>query len=148
MRDSSGGPEPSPLPNALASSVELGACATTTTLPGAADANGDRRSTTTYQLDSNAALHRILPTFVVKEHRVAGVWQVFAKSKSTWTAAGAKETDEVWSNATDADRSITRYVTDDVGNLVERWKPEQQDANTTKVVNTYDARRLFVVRTT
>ena len=52
---------------------------------------------------------------------------------------------EVWFDANDANRAITRFVYDlPTGNVLERWKPVQNAANTARAQFGYDDRKLFV----
>src|SRR5262249_38332997 len=70
----------------------------------------------------------------------------FAKSAQTWDASfRVPLTDEVWFDEVDANRAITRRVYDmSTGNVLQRFKPVQNAANTTSTTYTYDDRRMFV----
>jgi len=118
--------------------------------PATSVADGDRQTATEYQLDVSPTKYLVRPYETVKQHRVAGAWVTFAKHRSTWNNnTGKKLTDEMWSDPSDATRSISRYVYEaSTGNLVERWKPKQNAAGSTKTTMIYDARKLFVETST
>lgn len=113
-------------------------------------ANGDRRTLGTFTLKSEPALYRLRSLTTTRAQRVAGVWVMYGKSAKTWdTELKFKLTDEVWFDSVDANRAITRYVYDPAnGNLVERYKPVQNAANTTKTTYYYDNRKLYVATET
>ena len=113
-------------------------------------ADGDRRTTQTFQLKSETNLYSFRPFATVREHRVVGAWTTFAKSASHWDSdLRLKLTDEIWVDNNDANRAETRYVYDpDTGNLLERWKPMQNAAGTTRTTYTYDAKKLFTATET
>ena len=71
---------------------------------------------------------------------------MFGKTAKTWDASHRVPlTDEVWFDANDANRAITRSAYDmTTGNVTQKWKPEQNAAGTTFAAFTYDARKLFV----
>src|SRR5690606_16340653 len=114
--------------------------------------NGDRQTSTTYELNSSPTFYMVYPLEREKSHRVGGTMVMYAKSRQTWDRNnGTKLTDEVWTNANDADRAITRYAYDPgTGNRTKVWKPVQWANNPDPITNLqrttykYDSRQLFV----
>lgn len=113
---------------------------------GTTVADGDRETQHTYLLKSTPDMYRLRPELTTRRHLTGGAMQVFSRSKSTWDVdLKAKLTDEVWFDNNDANRAITRYGVDmTTGNLLERWKPKQNAAATTKAQYQYDSRKLFI----
>jgi RHS repeat-associated protein len=111
---------------------------------GAAD--GDRQTLKTFSVLANATTYRVRPLTVTKEHRISGAMVMFAKSAQEWDPTlSAKLTVETWFDTNDLNRAKARFVYDmTTGNVIERWKPVQNAAGTTKTTLTYDARKLFV----
>ena len=113
---------------------------------GASAADGDRETLTRYVLNADGTTYRLRPLISTRQHRVNGTMTMFAKSAKTWDPTyRVPVTDEVWFDADDANRAITRSDYDmATGNLTRRWKPMQNAAFTTYSAFTYDARKLFV----
>lgn len=111
----------------------------------------DRRTLTTYFLRSGTDQFILRPEGTTEQELANGVWTTYGASRKTWTAQGAQETDEVWVNANDSERAITRYEIDKLtGNRTAVWKPVQWAANPNTATNSnravfkYDDRKLFV----
>jgi RHS repeat-associated protein len=118
---------------------------------GVSLANGDRQTLQTFSLKSETELYRFRPLATRREHLVAGSWVLFAMSAKTWDSdLKFNVTDETWFNTDDTKRAITRYVYDPAnGNLVERYKPVQNElATPKKTTYTYDDRKLYVASET
>ena len=98
----------------------------------------------------DAATYRVRARTTVKEHRVGGAMVTYAKSDQTWDSTLAVNlTNEVWFDTDDTHRAISRSVYDmATGNVVERWKPKQNAATSTKTTLAYDDRKLFVATET
>ncbi|MBA3802928.1 MAG: hypothetical protein H0X22_08485, partial [Acidimicrobiia bacterium] len=109
-------------------------------------ADGDRQTIRTFDMLLDGTTYRVRPRTLTKEHRVGGAMTMFAKSDQTWDPTfAANLTNEVWFDTNDANRAIAKTVYDmTTGNVVERWKPVQNAASTTRTVLTYDSRELFV----
>ena len=114
---------------------------------GTASADGDRHTETAYQIDTGALLYKVHPTVTTRWHRDGGALVMFAKSKSTWDPFyGTQLTRETWVDGDDNNRLIARTVYDNTtGNVVQRWKPKQNAAGSTKTSLFYDLQKLFVV---
>jgi hypothetical protein len=114
-------------------------------LEGPAPADGDRRTDTTYALVSDTSTYRLREISSVRAKRAGAQWLTFAKTASEWDPTyRVALTDEVWVDNDDSHRAITRSVFDmTTGNLVERWKPNQQSGGP-KTAFDYDSRKLFV----
>lgn len=114
---------------------------------GTTQAEGDRRTSSTFVLYSDASLYRLRSIGEVDEHLAGGSWTVYGKRATTWDASfRVPQTSETWFDGDDTHRAIARTVYDlSTGNVLEQWKPVQNEAGTTKRVFTYDARKLFVV---
>lgn len=113
---------------------------------GHSSSNGDRRTRHSYHLHADAFNYLLRPNELVREVLQDGDWDLFGKSRVTWDPSYRfKQTDEVWFDANDAERAITRYVyhDDGTGNLKHRIKPEQY-ASGAKTTYGYDSRLLFV----
>jgi RHS repeat-associated protein len=112
---------------------------------GPSPADGDRVSATTYVLASDATTYRLLTQSMTKSVQSAGVLSLYGKTAHTFDASHTVPvTDEVWFDTDDTHRAITRYAYDmQTGNLLQRWKPVQNAANTTSTTFSYDARKLF-----
>jgi YD repeat-containing protein len=119
---------------------------TQTTVERAIPGDGDRRTTATFALYSDAANYRLRPLTELREHRVNGTWEMFGKTAKTWHPTyRVALTDEVWIDANDTTRAITHFVYDmATGNVLERHKPEQYGVAHTTLQ--YDSRKLFVTR--
>ncbi len=116
---------------------------------GTALENGDRRTTSTFAFSSDTTQHRLRPLTTTREQRVGGAWTMFGKTAKTWDASLAElRTEEVWFDADDGHRAITRFQYDMTGNVIERWKPLQNEASSTRTVFDYDARKLFAITET
>ena len=108
--------------------------------------DGDRLTTTTFTLHADPTTYRLRPLVTTKQQQVAGSLVTFAKTAQTWDATDRVPlTDEVWFDDDDAHRAITRRVYDmTTGNVLERWKPAQNEAATSPTRYTYDDHALFV----
>jgi RHS repeat-associated protein len=114
---------------------------------GTAPADGDRETATTFAVYADSSTYRVRPLTTIEQHRQDGAMKTYARSAKTWDGTRRVNlTDEVWFDGIDANRAITRFAYDmATGNLLERWKPVQDQAkNGRKTTYTYDARRLFV----
>jgi RHS repeat-associated protein len=114
------------------------------------DADGDRETTTEFEVVSTATSYRVRPVTSTKTHQVGGALVVFAKSAQTWDPTFSfKLTDELWFDGDDSHRAITGFVPDmTTGNVIGRYKPKQNAAGTTRAVFTFDSRQLFVATET
>ena len=113
---------------------------------GTSPANGDRETATTFAVYADDMAYRVRPLTTIKQHRTGGAMVTYAKSAKTWDSTRRVDiTDEVWFDASDANRAVTRLVYDmATGNVIERWKPVQNQANNDKKTTyIYDARQLF-----
>ena len=117
---------------------------------GLAAADHDRHTKTTFVLFNDNGAFRLRATNVTKEERLSGVMTTYAQSAIGWDAAYfVALTDEVWTDNVNANRTIARTVYDmATGNVLERWKPVQNAAGTTRTVYAFDARKLFPVSET
>jgi RHS repeat-associated protein len=107
-------------------------------------ADGDRQTLSSFDIYATATAYRVRPRVALRQSQVAGAMTTFAKTKTDWDGVYAAATDdEAWVDTDDMHRAITHRVYDGVGNLIQRWKPVQNAAHTTKLSLTYDARRLF-----
>ncbi len=113
-------------------------------------ADGDRETIRTFDLLADGTRYRFRPRTLTRNHRVSGAMTMFAKSEQTWDATFAVNvTNEVWFDTDDTHRAISRSVYDmATGNVVERWKPKQNAAASTKTTLAYDDRKLFVATET
>jgi RHS repeat-associated protein len=124
--------------------------------PGSNPVIADRQTVTTYQLDQGAAKYILRSLSTTQQHLVNSTMVTYAKSASTWDSTyGFKITDEVWVDAVDSNRSITRFDTDPfTGNVVFEWNPVQWAANPNPFTNlvrtsySYDSRKLFIATET
>ncbi|MBA3405681.1 MAG: hypothetical protein H0U13_13540, partial [Gemmatimonadaceae bacterium] len=110
------------------------------------NADGDRETIRTFQLLADGITYRARPRTTTLDHRVNGSMTMYAKSDQTWDPTlAANLTNETWFDGNDANRAISRNVVDmTTGNVLERWKPVQNAAASTRTTLTYDARKLFV----
>ncbi len=115
-------------------------------------ADGDRKTLSTFALytgggPTQSDVYRLRPLTAVRQHQVGGSFVIFGKAAKTWDATfRVQNTDEVWFDNLDANRAITQFVWDiATGNLLERLKPNQYAAGTTRTTSTYDSRKLFAV---
>ncbi|HUQ01613.1 MAG TPA: toxin TcdB middle/N-terminal domain-containing protein [Kofleriaceae bacterium] len=115
-----------------------------------AAANGDRTTDRTFKLAANAGTYRLRPTGTTLRERVSGTPTVYARTAATWDPSYRMQlTDEQWFDSSDSNRAITRFEHDPAtGNLINRWKPNQNNASTTYSHLVYDARQLFVANET
>jgi RHS repeat-associated protein len=107
--------------------------------------DGDRVSSTTYVLASDANNYRLLTKSVTKSVQIDGALSLYGKTAHTFDPSNrVAETDQVWFDTDDTRRAITRYTYDMVtGNLLQTQKPNQRAAKTTHSTLTYDSRKLF-----
>lgn len=110
-----------------------------------------RITQTTYAVDADADVYRVRSLAVTKSSQAGGPGSgnplvMYAKTARTWDPTfRVALTDEVWVDAIDANRAITRRAYDmSTGNVTRRWKPEQNASNTTSTAYTYDLRQLFL----
>jgi RHS repeat-associated protein len=111
--------------------------------------DGDRISSTTYVLASDATNYRLLTKSVTKSVQIAGGLSLCGKAAHTFDPSNKLAvTDEVWFDTDDTYRAVTRFAYDmETGNLLQRWKPNQSVANTAHSTLKYDARKLFATTT-
>ncbi len=112
---------------------------------GAALADGDRHTKTTFAFAADPTSYRLRSTDVLSEHRVAGVMTKYARSKQTWDASyRVPVIDEVWFDAgvnADANRATTSRTFDmATGNLTQQVSPTGNP-----ISFEYDTRKLFVI---
>ena len=128
-----------------------------TRLQGATSEIGDRKTQSTYELIVDDDDYRLLSESETKLHQTAlGTWTMFAKTgKSYDPSFRAPVTEEVWVNAVDTDRIISRRQYDmTTGNVVKVWKPVQwaalqdENMNLNRTTLDYDARKLFPIKET
>ena len=91
--------------------------------------------------------YRVHPTSTTQEWQVGGTFAMYGKKATTWNPGFLfPVTDEVWVDANDSNRLITRYEHDPLtGNRTARWKPVQNASGGPELRYSYDSRRLFVV---
>lgn len=142
-------------PEALSSTTSQGGPAllykiTSTTLLGGTTSTA-RYTQTSFAVDADERLYRVRPLVTTKMSQAGGPGSgsplvLYAKTAHTWDETyRVPLTDEIWVDGSDANRAITRRVYDmTTGNVVQRWKPEQNAANTTNTTYAYDSRKLFV----
>lgn len=113
----------------------------------AADVIGDRSTHTTYAFNSAANAYRLRSTDAYAQLQAASGPIKFTHSAKTWDSSlSVPLTIETWVDGVDASRSVERMVYDmTTGNVTQRWKPEQNAANTFPTIYTYDSRKLFVI---
>ncbi|MEO8844988.1 MAG: toxin TcdB middle/N-terminal domain-containing protein [Kofleriaceae bacterium] len=116
--------------------------------PGTAAANGDRRTSTAFNVYASLGTlnYRTRSTSTIQEVQVAGTWTMYGKKAQTWDADFLTPlTDEVWVDTVDGDRSITQRTYDPAtGNVLSRRKPNQTAVNGPAMTYDYDDRKLFV----
>jgi RHS repeat-associated protein len=115
----------------------------------AGEANGDRRTETTYFLfGPDAATYRLSKVEEVRRHRENSAWQVYAQRSWHWDpTVRVIEYDSVYASGTTVDVSVTRFEYDlGTGNLIFRWSPNHEagSPSTPKTTFEYDDRELFV----
>lgn len=125
------------------------------TSPHSGDVAGDRLVETDYDIKVGDGAYRVRPKNVTHELVTTGR-DIYAKSRTGWDSTlSVPNTTETWFDAQDSSRAIERRVYDmNTGNLIERWKPVQEDANEHQTSSnaayryptryTYDSRQLFV----
>jgi len=109
-------------------------------------AEDDRTTTSTFTIHADQATYRVRPLVMTRQQLKSGSLVAFAKSARTWDPSDRVPiTDEVWFDTDDTHRAITRRVYDLLtGNVLEVWKPKQNEAGTHRTVFTYDTSKLFV----
>ena len=109
-------------------------------------AEHDRTTTSTFTVHSDSATYRVRPLVMTRQQLKSGSLLMFAKSARTWDPSDRVPiTEEVWFDTDDTHRAITRRVYDLLtGNVLEVWKPKQNEAGTHRTVFTYDPSKLFV----
>lgn len=115
-----------------------------------AAADGDRQTIKTFTMLVDADRYVVRPQTATKEHQVSGSMVMFGKSAQEWDPdLKAATVSDVWLDASGTNRAKTFVVYDlTTGNVLERWKPEQYAAGTTKTTLEYDSRKLFVSKET
>jgi hypothetical protein len=117
----------------------------------ASAANGDRETDMTYELIASGSAYRLLPLTVTNSQQQNGALVMYGKTAHSYDATNTVAiTDEVWTDAVDADRLVTQRAYDmTTGNVVQRWKPKQNPnaptpGDGTSATYLYDSRNLFV----
>jgi RHS repeat-associated protein len=111
------------------------------------DTADSRLTSTTFALDADVTTYRLRPLVTTKSLEHNGTTLLYARSAQTWDPTfRVALTDQVWVDAVDAHRAITRRDYDmTTGNITQRTKPNQFAANTTNTTFAYDTRKLFVI---
>ncbi|MEO8550093.1 MAG: VCBS repeat-containing protein, partial [Kofleriaceae bacterium] len=87
---------------------------------GTANADGDRESLVTYQLDATAQTYFLHPFETTRSYRVASAMVMFDKQRETWNPTNGRQvTDEKWIDGAEYNRLITTNQYTPEGNL---WK--------------------------
>ncbi len=122
----------------------------------ASPGDGDRVSSTTFALHSDASSYRLRPRRTIRQQQAAGSLTTFAQSETVWDPTfRVPENVDVWSSqpeipctaaATEEHCARTHSVFDmDTGNVLQVFKPEQWSAGgVKKTALAYDVRNLFV----
>ncbi|MFT3697710.1 MAG: RHS repeat-associated core domain-containing protein [Kofleriaceae bacterium] len=123
---------------------------------GTAAADGDRRTSTSYMIWSDANVYRVRPISMIKEIQ-ATTWKLAAKSATTWNTApigqeySVATDDLVWfadvpscTTAVDGCGITHREYDMNTGNLKKNVKPVQNSAGGSAATFDYDAKQLFV----
>ena len=116
---------------------------------GESPADGDRSTTTSYALDADGSTYRLRDTDVLSQVQTAGALTTFAHTRKDYDPAWlvALHTTE-WVDAVDADAAVTEHQYDmATGNVTAKREPEQYAARGAFTMYTYDAKKLFVIRT-
>lgn len=110
-----------------------------------ADADGDRTTTRALKLLADETTYRLRLLETTQAERVAGAPSVFAKTAAKWDATYRMQlTDEEWFDTDGSNRAVSRSEYDSLtGNLINQWKPNQNNAGTTYTHYVYDSRQLF-----
>lgn len=110
-----------------------------------ASQEGDLVDETRYKLFADATNYRLLPDSSIRSTLKSGNRVMFARTSHTFDATNRVTlTDDVWLDSTSQNLATTRRVYDmTTGNVLERWKPVQNAANTVRTVYVYDAQKLF-----
>ncbi|MEP6861711.1 MAG: toxin TcdB middle/N-terminal domain-containing protein, partial [Deltaproteobacteria bacterium] len=122
-----------------------------------APANGDRRTSTSYAVWSDAQTYRVKPLVATKEVQASGSFVVYDKTGNDWNQDPGLEyslpvTDLVWfdnSNpictVSSTNCAVTQHTYDlTTGNQTSRRKPVQSTANGPSETYDYDSRKLFI----
>jgi hypothetical protein len=109
--------------------------------------DGDRRSTTTFELHSDATSYRLRDKVLESWVRTSSGDQRFRHTKKDWDSTHSKlEYETVTLNATDG--ATTKRDYDATGLVTGVTKPKQYAGSATKTITEYDQRKLFPIKTT
>jgi RHS repeat-associated protein len=113
-------------------------------------AEGDRQALSAFVLDYDVSVYRLRTTSVTKNYLRDGAWRKYAETDTGWDSNYLVPlTTSVWTDSSSADCAVSRRAYDmTTGNMLQRWKPVQNAANTTFTTYGYDDHAMYVTQET